>query len=160
MTVKTNQSAHHGAGTSPADQDTLMKKTQINSQGLSLCQVADALDATVFTGEDHLDIVVQTACCSDLMSDVLAFVHEKSIILTGLANAHVIRTAEMLDLKCIVFVRGKLPPQDVIDLARELGVVLMGVNKTMFTSAGLLYESGLRGSPMKWASREGTGQGQ
>ena len=101
---------------------------------------------------------VNGACGADLMSDVLAFVHEKSIILTGLANAHVIRTAEMLDLKCIVFVRGKLPGQDVIDLASELGVVLMGVNKTMFTSAGLLYESGLRGSPMKWASREGAGQ--
>lgn len=160
MTVKTTQTAHQGADTSPANQDTLMNKQKINAGGLSLKQVAEALDATVFTGEDHLDIVVQTACCSDLMSDVLAFVHEKSIILTGLANAHVIRTAEMLDLKCIVFVRGKQPPQDVIDLASELGVVLMGVNKTMFTSAGLLYESGLRGSPMKWASREGTGQGQ
>ena len=137
-----------------------MKKTIIKTPGLSLREVAEALDATVFTGEDHLDIVVQTACCSDLMSDVLAFVHEKSIILTGLANAHVIRTAEMLDLKCIVFVRGKQPPQEVIDLARELGVVLLGATKTMFTSAGLLYQSGLQGSPMKWASREGTGQAQ
>lgn len=137
-----------------------MKEIQIKPQGLTLRQVADALGATVYTGEDHLDIVVQTACCSDLMSDVLAFVHEKSVILTGLANAHVIRTAEMLDLKCIIFVRGKQPTQDVIDLATELGVVLLGANKTMFTSAGLLYEAGLRGTPMKWASREGTGQGQ
>ena len=160
MSLNTTHTAPPGEDIRPANQDTLMKKIQSVAQGLSLRQVADALGATVFTGEDHLDIVVQTACCSDLMSDVLAFVHEKSIILTGLANAHVIRTAEMLDLKCIVFVRGKLPGQDVIDLASELGVVLMGVNKTMFTSAGLLYESGLRGSPMKWASREGTGPAQ
>lgn len=160
MTVKTNQKARGGEDKGCAAEDTLMKKTIIKTPGLSLREVAEALDATVFTGEDHLDIVVQTACCSDLMSDVLAFVHEKSIILTGLANAHVIRTAEMLDLKCIVFVRGKQPPQEVIDLARELGVVLLGATKTMFTSAGLLYQSGLRGSPMKWASREGTGQAQ
>lgn len=160
MTVKTSPSTPPGGDARQASQDHLMKEIQIKPQGLTLREVADALGATVYTGEDHLDIVVQTACCSDLMSDVLAFVHEKSVILTGLANAHVIRTAEMLDLKCIIFVRGKQPTQDVIDLATELGVVLLGANKTMFTSAGLLYEAGLRGTPMKWASREGTGQDQ
>jgi hypothetical protein len=129
-------------------------------RGLSLREVADTLGASVITGQEHLDVVINSACCSDLMSDVLAFVHEKSLILTGIANAHVLRTAEMLDLKCIVFVRGKQPTDDVVELARELGITLMSVNKTMFTSAGLLYQAGMRGTPMKWASREGTGQQQ
>jgi|LSQX01.2.fsa_nt_gb predicted transcriptional regulator len=160
MTVKTDPHDIQEDPMTSASQHAQPSQTGEQTQGLRLRQVAQALDAAVLTGEDHLDIVVQSACCSDLMSDVLAFVHEKAIVLTGLANAHVIRTAEMLDLKCIVFVRGKRPPQDVIDLARELGVVLMSVNKTMFVSAGLLYQAGLRGSPMKWASREGTGQAQ
>ena len=160
MTVKTDSRDFQEAPKNHASQDGVANEPQAPTQGLSLRHVVGVLDAALLTGEDHLDIVVQTACCSDLMSDVLAFVHEKSIILTGLANAHVIRTAEMLDLKCIVFVRGKLPPQEVIDLAQELGVVLMSVNKTMFVSAGLLYQAGLRGSPMKWASREGTGPAQ
>ncbi len=122
---------------------------------LTLREVVAILDAKVLTGEEHLDDTIHCACCSDLMSDVLAFVHEKALLLTGLANAHVIRTAEMLDLGCIVFVRGKLPPEDVMELARELDVTLMSVNKTMFVSAGLLYQAGLDGTPMKWASREG-----
>lgn len=127
--------------------------------GLCLAQVARVLEATVLTGQEHLDIRVRTACCSDLMSDVLAFVHEGALILTGIANAHVLRTLEMLDLRCVVFVRGKRPCEEVIQLAQELGIVLMSVYKTMFTSAGLLYEAGLRGTPMQWASREGAGTG-
>lgn len=127
-------------------------------RSLSLREVAQVLEATVLTGEEHLDTVIKSACCSDLMSDVLAFVHEKALILTGIANPHVLRTAEMLDLKCIVFVRGKRPGEEVLELAQELGVVLMSANKTMFVSAGLLYEAGVRGTPMKWASREGAKQ--
>jgi len=128
------------------------------SGAMRLLEVARVLDAVVITGHESLGITVESACCSDLMSDVLAFVHEGAVILTGIANAHVIRTAQMLDLKCIVFVRGKTPPEDVVALAKELGIVLMSVNKTMFTSAGLLYGAGMRGTPMKWASREGAGQ--
>ncbi len=141
------------AMTNPCCQDTA--QTFLERKTLTLRQVADILDARVLLGEDQLDTTIHCACCSDLMSDVLAFVHEKALLLTGLANAHVIRTAEMLDLGCIIFVRGKQPPQDVLDLAEELGVTLLSVNKTMFVSAGLLYQAGLSGTPMKWASREG-----
>lgn len=134
------------------------QKTSNEGAYFSLAEVADCLEAQVLTGQDSLHLLVKSACCSDLMSDILAFVHEGSLILTGIANVQVIRTAQMLDLRCIVFVRGKQPGEDVIALARELGIVLLSVNKTMFTSAGLLYRCGLRGSPMKWASREGSGQ--
>lgn len=127
----------------------------LERRSLTLREVAQILDAKILTGEEHLDSVIRCACCSDLMSDVLAFVHEKALLLTGLANAQVIRTAEMLDLGCIIFVRGKQPPEDVLELARELDVALLSVNKTMFVSAGLLYQAGLPGTPMLWPSREG-----
>lgn len=120
---------------------------------LTLREVVQVLDARVLTGEEHLDSVAHCACSSDLMSDVLAFVHEKALLLTGLANTQVIRTAEMLDLSCIIFVRGKQPPEEVLELARELDVTLLAVNKTMFVSAGLLYQAGLSGTPMGWENR-------
>lgn len=115
------------------------------------------LGAQVLLGEDKLMQECQSACCSDLMSDVLAFVNEKTVLLTGITNTHVIRTAEMLDLKCIIFVRGKIPGPEVLLRAQELGLVILSVNKTMFTSAGLLYQGGLRGAPMHWPGEEAMG---
>ncbi|MGI6691265.1 MAG: hypothetical protein GX916_10595 [Clostridiales bacterium] len=112
--------------------------------------IVDILDARVLRGENKLDTQVYSACCSDLMSDVLAFVNEKTVLLTGLTNMHVVRTAEMLDLKCLVFARGKVPGEDVLNRADELGLVVLTAYKTMFTAAGLLYEGGLRGAAMTW----------
>lgn len=118
---------------------------------MRISEIVNRLDARVLAGEDKLEQDVYSACCSDLMSDVLAFVNEKTVLLTGLTNVQVIRTAEMLDLKCLIFARGKVPGEDVLRQADELGLVVMTAPKTMFTCAGLLYEGGLRGAAMTWA---------
>lgn len=107
--------------------------------------IIDILKAQVICGEDNLDIEVRTACGSDMMSDVLAFVKDQSVLLTGLVNPQVIRTAEMMDMHCIVFVRGKEPDDAMIELAKEREIVLMKTPYRMFTACGLLFESGLRG---------------
>ena len=117
---------------------------------MTIRDLVQVLDAQVLRGEDRLDTPVYSACCSDLMSDVLAFVNEKTVLLTGLCNLHVVRTAEMLDLKCLIFVRGKLPDDAVLDRADELHLAVLSTDKTMFSSAGLLYEAGLRGAAMQW----------
>ncbi len=121
---------------------------------MTIKEIANCLDARVLCGEDRLDQSVTSACCSDLMSDALAFIHENAALLTGITNPHVVRTAGILDLKCIIFVRGKVPPDEVLEMAREQGLVTMTVNKTRFTCAGLLYDNGLRGAPMGWPCRE------
>ena len=72
---------------------------------MTIADMVRILNAKVLIGGDKLDIPVYTACCSDLMSDVLAFVDEKTVLITGLTNPHVVRTSEMLDLKCLVFAR-------------------------------------------------------
>ncbi|NLA84039.1 MAG: hypothetical protein GX854_05830 [Clostridiales bacterium] len=87
---------------------------------------------------------VTTAFGSDLMSDVLAFVKEGTLLLTGLTNHQVIRTAELLDVSAVVFVRGKLPGQDIIDMAIKHSIVLLATEDTLFTACGKLYEAGLR----------------
>ena len=108
------------------------------------------LDAKVLCGEEQLDEEVRTACGSDLMSDVLAFVKDKSILITGLTNVHVMRTAEMLDIHCVVFARGKIP---VLEEARELGIVVLSTQHTNFTTCGLLYQAGIRGTDVRTGAK-------
>ena len=76
---------------------------------MTIRELIPVLDARVLCGEDKLDQEVKSACGSDLMSDVLAFVKDKTVLITGLTNIHVMRTAEMLDIHCVVFARGKVP---------------------------------------------------
>lgn len=107
--------------------------------------VKNILKAETICGENLMDREVHTACGSDMMSDVLAFVKDQSVLLTGLVNPQVVRTAEMMDMHCIVFVRGKEPDEPIIELAKERDIVLMKTPYRMFTACGLLYDNGLRG---------------
>lgn len=115
---------------------------------MTIADMVSILNAKVLRGDDKLDTPVYTACCSDLMSDVLAFVDEKTVLITGLTNPHVVRTSEMLDLKCLVFARGKVPTEDILDSAAEQGLVVLTTKATAFTACGLLYEAGMRGVPV------------
>lgn len=112
---------------------------------MKLSEVRDILGAEVLTGGELLDSEVSSACGCDLMSDVLAFVKDRALLLTGLINPQVIRTAEMMDISAIVFVRGKRPDQSIIDLAESREIVLMTTAEPLYIAAGLLYTNGLRG---------------
>ena len=107
--------------------------------------IVDMLNARVLCGEDKLDSVVNSACGCDMMSDVLAFVKDQAVLLTGLCNPQVVRTAVMMDMRCIVFVRGKQPPEDVVALAEDAGIVVLATEERMYTACGKLYSSGLAG---------------
>ena len=109
----------------------------------------ELLEAEVVCGEDGLENHVYSACGSDMMSDVLAFVKDQAVLLTGLVNSQVIRTAEMMDMVCIVLVRSKLPTQEMIELARESGIVLLTTDKRMYDACGILYTNGLVGNKVK-----------
>lgn len=112
---------------------------------MTINEIKELLDATVLCCEDQLDREVHTACGSDMMSDVLAFVKDQAVLITGLNNPQVVRTAEMMDIICICFVRGKRPDEQLIELARQKDIVLMTSNEKMFESCGTLYAKGLRG---------------
>lgn len=106
--------------------------------------IISILEAEIIT-EGDLNAEVKTACGSDMMSDVLAFVKDQSVLLTGLLNPQVVRTAEMMDMRCIIFVRGKIPDDCVVQLAKELNITLLQTRFRMFTACGKLYAGGLRG---------------
>lgn len=111
---------------------------------MTIADVKRILNATLVCG-DTLDTEVHNACGSDMMSDVLAFVKDQSVLLSGLINTQVVRTAEMMDMVCIVFVRGKEPTEEMIALAKDRGIALLTTPLRMFTACGLLYENGLQG---------------
>ena len=119
---------------------------------MKVSEIMKALDADLIYGEDFLDRDVFSACGSDMMSDVLAYVKDQAVLVTGLVNTQVIRTAEMMDMVCIVFVRSKLPTPEMISLALESGLVLLATDKRMYDACGILYSSGLVGNKVKKAS--------
>lgn len=112
---------------------------------MTVNDIKNLLDAKILCGEEHIDREVHTACGSDMMSDVLAFVKDQSVLLTGLCNPQAVRTAEMMDIVCIVFVRGKMPDESMIELAEEREIVIMSTDMRMFPACGILYTNGLRG---------------
>ena len=112
---------------------------------MKISEIKSILNAELICGEEFIENEVHTACGSDMMSDVLAYVKEQAVLLSGLVNPQVVRTAEMMDMKCIVFVRGKAPDEDMIELAVERDIVLLSTKLEMFTSCGLLYKNGLKG---------------
>lgn len=101
------------------------------------------LDAEVLCGQEDMDRDVHSACGSDMMSDVLAYVKDQAVLLTGLVNPQVVRTADMMDMVCVVFVRSKMPTEEMIRLARECHIVLMATRKRMYEACGKLYAAGL-----------------
>lgn len=113
---------------------------------MKISEIQKILSAEVVCGEDMLDREVYSACGSDMMSDVLAYVKDQAVLLTGLVNPQVLRTAEMMDMVCIVFVRSKSPTEEMVKLARDSGMVLMKTTKRMYEACGKLYASGLIGN--------------
>lgn len=112
---------------------------------MKIRDIQHLLDANLLCHGDNLDKEVTSAFGCDLMSDVLAYVKDQSVLLTGLVNPQVIRTAIMLDMVCVVFVRSKTPTDEILSLAKESGIVVMSTTKTLYESCGIIYSNGLYG---------------
>ena len=116
---------------------------------MKICTMQELLDAKVLCCEENIGKHVYSACGSDLMSDVLAYVKDQAVLLTGLINSQVIRTAMMMDMVCVVFVRSKNPTEEMLQLARDNGIVVLSTDKRLYEACGLLYANGLVNQPKK-----------
>jgi predicted transcriptional regulator len=112
---------------------------------LKIRTIKELLKAELLAGEKAIDLDILFACGSDLMSDVLTFVKEQTVLLTGLTNSQVVRTAELLDVSAIVFVRGKKPTDDILKMATDRDIAILTTQYTLFDACGILYQGGLRG---------------
>jgi predicted transcriptional regulator len=110
---------------------------------LKLRDVKEILNAEVIVGEERLDMEVKTAFGADLMSDVLAFAKPGSILLTGLTNDQVVRTADIIEIAAIIMVRGKKPTAEAISLANDLKIPILATKYILFDTAGKLYAKGI-----------------
>lgn len=113
---------------------------------MELKTVLRVLEAELCSGDADLGIEVGHGCGADLMSDVLTYSHQGTLLLTGLTHPQVVRTAEMAGIAALVFVRAKRPPKETVELAREIGIPLLATRYTMFDACGRLFEAGLPGT--------------
>lgn len=120
---------------------------------MKLKEIVSCIGAEVLYGENLLETVeIEKAYASDLMSDVLAFAWPGTLLLTGLTNVQIVRTAQMMDIPAVVFVRGKRPQEEAVALAKNVGMPLLVSSMSMYETCGLLYKAGL--SPCIIPSRE------
>lgn len=112
---------------------------------MKLREVLSTVNGIAVTPEADLDIEVRCAFSADLMSDVLRFGHEDVLLITGLTNPQAIRTADMLGIRALLFVRAKLPSKEAVALAEEMGISLLATQYTMYETSGLLYKVGVPG---------------
>ena len=125
---------------------------------MTLREVKEILEAEVIVGEDQLEKEVKTAFSADLMSDVLAFATAGSLLLTGVTNPQVVRTAEILDIAAIVMVRGKRPSQETIQLARELRIPILSTRYILFETSFRLHARGISGCIEKVGEKTDAGR--
>jgi len=112
---------------------------------MKINEIASILNAEIITNFSDENTDIQYGFASDLMSDVLAYATEDSLLVTGLNNTQVIRTAEMMDISTVLLVRGKKPNKELIELAIETSLTLIATEYTMFKTCGLLVINGMKG---------------
>jgi predicted transcriptional regulator len=117
---------------------------------MKIFEVKEILKATVLVGADKLDREIVAGGSADLMDDILAALAERSVLLTGMTNEQVLRTAKVSGVGAIVFVRGKVPGEKIIEMAKSLDVPILHTHYSMFVASGRLYMAGLRGLDGSW----------
>jgi predicted transcriptional regulator len=110
---------------------------------MHITELVNIIDGKVLNPQIPLNREVRGACGADLMSDVLASIQPDAVLLTGLCNVQVVRTAHMADVRAIVFVRGKMPQLETIELATRENIPLISSPFGMFELCGRLYQAGL-----------------
>lgn len=110
---------------------------------MNIKEIIQLVDGKLCTKPQSLEREVKGGCGADLMSDVLASIQPEAVLLTGLCNPQVVRTAQMADVAAIVLVRGKQPPQETVDLANSEAIPLIITPYGMFELCGRLYQAGL-----------------
>ena len=120
---------------------------------ITLQQIIESLEASCLVGTGDSSIGIETVCASDLMSDVLAFSTSRSLLLTGLTNPQVVRTAEVTDIAAICFVFNKVPQKETLELAAQNGLTILTTPLSLYCASGVLYNLGVPGCDSKTPDR-------
>ena len=125
------------------DSSALMKKSERNFHSMNLKDIIDLVNGTPLNPDVDMNIKIRGGCGADLMSDVLASSQPKAVLLTGLTNPQVVRTAQIAEIRAIIFVRGKQPQTETITIATQENMPLITSPFGMFELCGRLHRAGL-----------------
>ncbi len=117
---------------------------------MKITEVKEILKAKVLSGENQLDKVIVSGGAADLMDDVLASAAKDCALLTGVTTDHVLRTAKIVSVGAVVIVRGKIPSDAFIEMARSYELPLLLTDYSLFVACGRLYMNGIRGLDGSW----------
>ena len=112
---------------------------------MKLSEIKELLDCKLLTSFELPDVGISRCLCSDMMSDVLAFAEPGALLITGLTNSQSVRTADIADSAAVLYIRGKKPDKQTLEMADEMGIPVLSTEKGMFTASGILHKHGLRG---------------
>ncbi|GAP06571.1 predicted transcriptional regulator containing CBS domains [Anaerolinea thermolimosa] len=111
---------------------------------MNIHELIHLVNGVLLTPQSNLNREVKGAFAADLMSDVLAAIQPEAVLVTGLCNPQVIRTAQMAEVAAVILVRGKTPPAETINLANQEGIPFVSTPFGMFEVCGRLYNSGVK----------------
>ncbi len=111
---------------------------------MKVADIVKLVDGKLICGVDRLDYTIEVAFASDLMSDVLTLKNDHVLLITGLNNMQIIRTAEMSDINCIILARNKKASEEMLELARENELIIIECRYSVFKTCGLLFEAGVK----------------
>jgi predicted transcriptional regulator len=111
---------------------------------MTIIEIADLIDGKILGSQENINLNVDKAFASDLMSDVLTVEDPNVLLVTGLSNLQTIRTAEMADLKMIVIGRNKIPTEEMIALAEDCGITIIQSPFSLFRISGMLYQRNIQ----------------
>jgi predicted transcriptional regulator len=118
----------------------------ITKKKMKLHEIKELLECeVVWADAELLELDIERAGAADMMSDILAFIRAGSLMLTGLVNIQSVRTADIAEIRAIIYVRGKKPTPDAIELAKEKKIPLLSTNHFMYDTCGILYSNGILG---------------
>jgi len=112
---------------------------------MTLRDIKDLLQCEVLTEGDNLQVDVTQVVASDGMSEILAFAKSNELMITGLTNIQSIRTADIAGVSAVIYCRGKLPEQKVIEFAGQKRIPVLATKMGMFDICGALHDKGLKG---------------
>lgn len=110
-----------------------------------LHEIVSLLGAKVLTEDANDNLELNSAFSSDVMSDVIAYSHDKSILITAIIDATAIRTADLMGITCVIFIGTNNPDDELIDLANSHGLTIVKSPLSMYVTCGLLFSNGLQG---------------
>jgi predicted transcriptional regulator len=119
---------------------------------MKISEILEVLNGRTLQPNGKIDADIKYAFAADLMSDVLFVISRKAepvLLITGVTNPSVVRTAAILDIPVILIVRGKQVPKETIDIARENKIIVLHTDHIMFVTCALLNNAGLEGAPWK-----------